>query len=344
MATSPISAPTHGGRILDAAAHFGIPEEEWLDLSTGISPFSYPVPPLPGSVWQCLPDHQYRKLLCVAYNYYGSQSLLAAPGSQFFIETLPLLWPTSKVAILSPTYQEYAYQWSRQGHHVLELTQETIERDLEQYDVLVVVRPNNPTTEQIDLIQLRDWQQRLAKRGGWLIVDEAFIEPLLADGEPSLIAPEPLDGLIVLRSVGKFFGLAGIRLGFIWSTPELLAQIEAKQLLWHLSGPTVWAGIHALQDRCWQSRTCEKIRTASTRLQKLLQSKGYNVQNGGLYCYIPHQQARTIYESLAQRSILVRLFEQPAALRIGLPAQEADWQRLSTALSALSIPDVASVK
>ena len=344
MATSPISAPTHGGRILDAAAHFGIPEEEWLDLSTGISPFSYPVPPLPGSVWQCLPDHQYRKLLCVAYNYYGSQSLLAAPGSQFFIETLPRLRPTSKVAILSPTYQEYAYQWSRQGHHVLELTQETIERDLEQYDVLVVVRPNNPTTEQIDLIQLRDWQQRLAKRGGWLIVDEAFIEPLLADGEPSLITPEPLDGLIVLRSVGKFFGLAGIRLGFIWSTPELLAQIEAKQLLWHLSGPTVWAGIHALQDRCWQSRTCEKIRTASTRLQKLLQSKGYNVQNGGLYCYIPHQQARTIYESLAQRSILVRLFEQPAALRIGLPAQEADWQRLSTALSALSIPDVASVK
>ena len=344
MATSLMSAPTHGGRILDAAAHFGIPEEEWLDLSTGISPFSYPVPPLPVTAWQCLPDHQYRALLCVAHDYYGSQSLLAASGSQFFIETLPLLRPTSKVAILSPTYQENAYQWSRHGHYVLELTQETIDRDLEQYDVLVVVRPNNPTTEQIDLTQLRDWHQRLSKRGGWLIVDEAFIEPLLADGEPSLITPEPLDGLIVLRSVGKFFGLAGIRLGFIWSTSELREKIKAKQPLWHLSGPTVWAGIHALQDRCWQAGTCQKIKTASTRLQSLLQNKGYNVHNGGLYCYIPYQQARTVYDYLAQRGILVRLFEQPAALRIGLPAQEADWQRLDAALSALSIPNVASVK
>ena len=344
MATSMMSAPTHGGRILDAATYFGIPEEQWLDLSTGISPFSYPVPPLPVTAWQCLPDHQYRALLCVAHDYYGSQSLLAASGSQFFIETLPLLRPTSKVAILSPTYQEYAYQWSRHGHHVLELTQETIERDLEQYDVLVVVRPNNPTAEQIDLTQLRDWHQRLAKRGGWLVVDEAFIEPLLADGESSLITPEPLDGLIVLRSVGKFFGLAGIRLGFIWSTSELLEEIEAKQPLWHLSGPTVWAGIHALQDRCWQADTCHKIKTASTRLQSLLQNKGYNVHNGGLYCYIPYQQARTVYDYLAQRGILVRLFEQPAALRIGLPAQEADWQRLDAALSALSIPNVASVK
>jgi cobalamin biosynthetic protein CobC len=303
--------------------HGGNAPEGWLDLSTGVSPFAYPVDVVEPRAWHRLPSESaaFRR---VAAAYYGSDRFIAVPGSQAAIQLLPRLLPARSVAIASPTYGEHERCWRATGAKIELVPEEAI--DHAPHDVVIVCNPNNPTGR---------WH------GGtvngvcprWLIVDEAFI-----DTRPELsLAPhagEP--GLVALRSLGKFFGLAGARVGFLFAPQELLARAREALGPWPVCGPSLCVAGRALADRefCDSART--KLKSASARLQRLLVQRGFDV--GGatdFFVWVKHPAARELQGRMAAKGILVRAFDEPPSVRFGLPGAEAEWQRLEDALAAL---------
>ena len=318
----------HGGHLLAAAKRYGIAPQEWLDLSTGINPLGWPVPALPADVWRRLPEEE-DGLLAAARAYYSTSHLLAVSGSQAAIQTLPTLRAACRVGMLRPTYSEHHHAWKKY-HRVIELHADNIPDALDQIDVLVLCNPNNPTGERFATDTLLTWHARLAARGGWLVVDEAFI-----DAEPALSITHHTGeaGLIVLRSLGKFFGLAGLRVGFVAAWPALLAQIQETLGPWHVSGPARWIARHALQDTAWQTSTREQLLHDSARLAALLTHHDAAPSGStALFQWVRTERAAALHEALARRGILTRLFDAPTSVRFGLPGLENEWNRLEMAL------------
>ncbi|WP_435607835.1 threonine-phosphate decarboxylase CobD [Pseudomonas knackmussii] len=319
----------HGGRLRAAAQRYGIELRDWLDLSTGIAPWPWPLPAIPSSLWQRLPEDD-DGLEQAARDYYQCDSLLPLSGSQAAIQALPRLRAPGRVGVLAPCYAEHAAAWQRHGHEVVELADEQVDGLIDQLDVLLVVNPNNPTGRRLDAERLLDWHARLRARGGWLVVDEAFMDctpqhSLLprAGGEP---------GLIVLRSLGKFFGLAGARLGFAFAEPALLEQLAELLGPWTVSGPTRWVARAALADVGTQQTRRGELGEAGVRLAGLLRGHGLAAQGTALFQWLAYPEAAELHEHLARRGILVRLFDTPPSLRFGLPPDEAGWARLDLAL------------
>ncbi len=320
----------HGGNIGAAAAHYGIPVEQWLDLSTGINPLGWPVPVLLPETWSRLPQDD-DGLVEVAQRYYGSENLLPVAGSQAAIQTLPRLRGRARVGVLTPTYAEHARAWAAAAHEVVPLVASEIENSLDALDVLVLVNPNNPTGEAFDRGTLLKWHACLAARGGWLVVDEAFMD---AAPEHSLAFEAQRSGLIVLRSLGKFFGLAGVRVGFVLAEPALLTTLHEQLGPWTVSGPARAVARAALTDRVWQEAARSRLRQAALRLTDLLAHHGLRPVGGtALFQWAPTPQARSLHEALVRQGILTRHFFKPSGLRFGLPGVEAEWQRLEAALA-----------
>lgn len=323
----------HGGRLRAASLRYGIALADWLDLSTGIAPYGWPLPAIPASAWARLPEQQ-DGLEIAARDYYGVSNLLPVAGSQAAIQALPRLLRNVTVGIVSPAYAEHAAAWQREGHRLLELSEGAIERALERIDVLLLVNPNNPTGRCVEPARLLEWHRRLAERGGWLVVDEAFIDCTPAF---SLAAFSELPGLIVLRSFGKFFGLAGIRLGFVLAQPQLLAQLAELLGPWAISGPSRVVATALLQDMAGQQVQRERLLADGERLAALLTAHGLSPTGGcALFQFCCTPQAALLHEFLALQGILTRLFEQPLSLRFGLPPDEAGWQRLQQALAVFA--------
>lgn len=332
----------HGGRLRGAAAKYGIDRAQWLDLSSGIAPWSWPIPPIPASAWERLPETD-DGLEAAACQYYGAPNLLPVAGSQAAIQALPRLRQAGKVGVLSPCYAEHAQAWRSNGFVVREVLEHEVELFIDSFAVLVVVNPNNPTGLSLTPERLLQWHARLAQRGGWLVVDEAFMDntPLL-----SLAAQSQRPGLIVLRSFGKFFGLAGVRLGFVLAESQFLG-ILAKQIgPWSVSGPTRILGQACLDDTDGHRLQRERTEQASTRLTALLTRFDLAPQGGcALFQWLITPQAAELYEFCAQRGILLRIFPGDgafhngsghASVRLGLPRDEVDWVRLEQALSEFS--------
>jgi cobalamin biosynthetic protein CobC len=320
----------HGGRLLRAVRQYAIAREDWLDLSSGIAPWPYPIPPIPLDAWARLPEAD-DGLEDAARHYYGVRQLLPVAGSQAAIQALPLLRPLGRVGVLTPCYAEHPHAWQRAGHHLIELDESQVEAQLDQLDVLVLVNPNNPTGRLVSREQLLAWHTRLAKGGGWLLVDEAFMDN---SPEHSVAECAERPGLIVLRSFGKFFGLAGVRLGCVVAELPLLQRLAALLGPWTVSGPTRVLAQACFVDHAAHQAQIERCAQASQRLATLLQSYGLAPSGGcDLFQYVRSERAAHLHDFLARRGILVRLFEQPAAVRFGLPATAADEQRLGQALA-----------
>ncbi len=324
----------HGGRLRAAAAHYGFPLEDWIDLSTGINPNGWPVKAAPTAMWQRLPEDD-DELAEVACRYYGAPSLLPVAGSQAAIQALPQLRQKSRVCLLSPSYIEHAHAWQRANHHVRTATPDQINDALPDTDVLVIINPNNPTGTVFSVEQLLDWHTQLTRRDGWLIVDEAFMD---ATPEQSIASHTTSAGLIVLRSLGKFFGLAGARVGFVCANETLLAQLDIVLGPWTISNASRWVAIQALQDTIWRKNTRHNLTKQSERLRSLL-TRHHLTPDGGCAFFqwtnTPH--AATIHERLLSQGILTRLFSEPQSLRFGLPDTETEWGRLDEALTGIDI-------
>jgi cobalamin biosynthetic protein CobC len=323
-----MSALPHGGGLLAAARHYGIAPGEWLDLSTGINPRGYRLPRVPAAAWQHLPQDD-DGLVDSAARYYGCDSLLPVAGSQAAILALPRLRAPGRVALLAPMYAEHAEAWRQAGHTVRELPADAL-LDASDADVIVLANPNNPTGVRFAPHDLLALHARLPA-GGWLVVDEAFVD---ATPELSLARHCPRPGLVVLRSLGKFFGLAGARVGFVLACPALLERLSATLGPWALAGPARWAASLSLADQVWIDRTRERLARDGERLSRLLVAHGLPPTGGcALFQWVCTDCAHALHEALARRGILTRLFDTPASLRFGLPGSAADWQRLYEALA-----------
>jgi cobalamin biosynthetic protein CobC len=326
-------APTlleHGGRVRAAAQRYGIPENNWLDLSTGINPNGWPVPAVPPEIWQRLPQDD-DELTAAAQSYYGTTTLLPVAGSQAAIQALPRLRAPGKVAVVAPSYAEHAHAWRQHGHEVIALSAAEILQVGDDVQVVLIVNPNNPSGKLFTRDKLLHLHEKLAARGGWLIVDEAFMD---ASPEHSLASASPRAGLIVLRSVGKFFGLAGARVGFVLAEQTLLNMLAALLGPWSLAAPSRYVTTLALRDSAWQQTTRQALMQAEKRLAELLAQHGLMPAGGcALFQWVCCEDAVNVHELLAQRGILTRLYDDPRSVRFGLPGDEADWQRLAEALS-----------
>ncbi len=329
----------HGGNLRDAVARYGRPLADWVDLSTGINPDFYPVPALSSNAWHRLPEIS-DALNAAASAYYQAPALLAVAGSQAAIQALPRLRAASRVVVSAPSYAEHAHQWRQAGHQVSECPFSELAQQLAECDVMVICQPNNPTGAWIAPAELLQWAQRLHQRGGWLIVDEAFGDTLPEISLAAHTEHAQHAGLIVLRSVGKFFGLAGLRLGFVAAAPELLTRLADWLGPWAVSGPAQEVALRALSDLDWQQQTRARLLLQGQRLRELLQAQRLPSSGTDLFQWVSAQdlqgQTETLWEWLAQRGIWTRYFapgpQRPHGIRFGLPASEAAWQRLELAL------------
>ena len=320
----------HGGNLHEAARRYAIPYDAWLDLSTGINPHGYPVPPVPADAWRCLPDSG-DGFAERAARYYGAPDashVLPVAGSQAAIRALPSMLERGTVGIARLTYGEYAPAFARAGHRVttLDVTRATLPDDLTH---AVVVNPNNPTAEHLSAATLLQWHAALRERGGTLIVDEAF-----ADAMPSasLAAQTHRERLVVLRSPGKFFGLAGVRAGFVLGCPRLLESLDEALGAWTVSGPARHAVSAAFADAAWQHDMRARLAQESVRLAELLKAHGFEVRSTSLFAWIADERAARLHQALARQGVWTRFFAEPASLCFGLPATESDWTRFEEAL------------
>ena len=320
----------HGGRLRCAAEDYGTPLADWLDLSTGINPDCYPVPPLDAQCWNRLPEEN-DGLEAAAAAYYGNERLLVLPGSQAAIQSLPALFSPVVVACLSPLYEEHPQAWERCGHKLRRLP--NLQRMLAAMTPNVLLcNPNNPTAQSLPRQALLDAAQQLRKRGGWLIVDEAF-----GDAEPenciaSVAGSDDAPNLIVLRSLGKFFGLAGARVGFVFGAPDKLDRLREVLGPWPVSHPSRFVAKRALEDFAWQMAARKQLADDSQRLAELLAPLG-EVSRTALFCTVKTTQTNQLVEYFARRAILTRHYDSTDLLRFGLPANEAQWQGLKAALA-----------
>lgn len=322
----------------EATERFGAPAQGWLDLSTGINPHPYPLPQLREMIWAELPQSDLEvDLQTAAAATYGSPDanlVVCAPGTQILLQLLPWVLETDRMAAVAPTYGEYAPAWRNGGATVIECPSlELALADLARASrpTLVLCNPNNPDGRTWTRQVLLDVADGLAAKDGTLVVDEAF-----ADVMPDISLASETDhpGLVVLRSFGKFFGLAGVRLGFALTNRQIADALRRLLGPWAVSGPALEIGRQALRNSEWIATARSQLSAAAERLDELLRSAGFEVVGGTpLFRLTVHHKAQMWQESLAKQGIWVRAFEHyPDRLRFGLPGKEADWQRLTEAL------------
>ena len=328
----------HGGRLRRAAAEYQIPLADWLDLSTGINPAGYPVPPIDPTCWNRLPEDD-DGLEEAAAAYYGNPRLLVLPGSQAGIQGLPALLPRGVVACVAPLYEEHPQAWARAGHKLRRLP--TLARALAAATPNVLLcNPNNPTATALDRETLVAAAETLRKRGGVLIVDEAFADPEPERSVVDLAGSTDAPNLIVLRSLGKFFGLAGARVGFLFAGETLRHTLREALGPWPVAHPARAVARAALLDTAWQAAARQALATAALRLAAVLAPLGGTadaVTRTPLFCTLRVENQETLAAldaHFARRAILVRRFDEHGLLRFGLPPDEAGWERLSTVVAA----------
>lgn len=313
----------HGGNLDAARARWG--GDDWIDLSTGINRVPWPVPPLPAEAWQALPTRAATEgLLAAARIAYGTCApIVALAGAQAAIQLYPRLARPGLARVLGPTYNEHAASLAAQGWRV-----ETVEAPaaLAGADLAVVVNPNNPDGRAHEPLALRS----LAAQVGLLVVDESFADPV-----PQLsLAPEPGPALI-LRSFGKFYGLAGIRLGFALGPAALISRLAELSGPWGVSGPAIAIGTAALSDRGWAAATTARLAAEAARLDAAAGRAGWSPAGGGhLFRLYRTPDAAEAQARLARARIWSRRFPwHDRWLRLGLPGGPGEWARVEAALS-----------
>lgn len=333
-------AYVHGGGLDAAVARFGGSRADWLDLSTGINPTPAGLPALGHEVWTCLPDAGLQtKCIEAARRAYGAPEtagIVAAPGSQALISLLPFLLPQGEVAILEPTYGEHRAGFEAAGHRVTGI--ETIAGLPDGAQITVVVNPNNPDGRRTGREALVALLGEMQRRGGLLVVDEAF-----ADAMPGLsiadMAGEP--GLLVHRSLGKFYGLAGVRLGFALTTPGLAETLRRRLGPWAVSGPALAIGTAVLSSAGTREAVARDLEKQAQRRDQVLANAGLRLLGETpLFATVETQKAGDLFGALCRRHILTRPFSYRLDwLRFGNPRDEAEAVRLAGALGDVARED-----
>jgi cobalamin biosynthetic protein CobC len=325
----------HGGDLDAARRLFAGAPEPFVDLSTGINPSPYALPRFSADLFARLPRSGAAGAVAAAaaraYEAPSAAHVVLAPGTQILLPIVAGLVRPGRAAILAPTYPELPRAAALAGHRVK--TARGID-ECGDAALVVVANPNNPDGRLFPRATLLALARDLRRRGGLLVVDEAFMDV----GPPGAsLAPDVSCGnVIVLRSFGKFFGLAGVRLGFALAAPALATRLCAMLGPWPVSGPALAVGAKALADAAWIERTRGRLETAEKRLDALLAGSGLAIVGGtSLFRLARTPAADALFHHLGRRGILVRVFPDNASwLRFGLPASAPDWQRLGAAMAS----------
>jgi len=337
-------AMTHGGNLLQMAARDQSDIRDWIDLSTGVSPFTYPVSNIPESVWNQLPQSEDGLESAAKHYYQATSDPVAVAGSQAAIMALPsllcnMLGRCGTIALPRVGYKEHEHAW-RSFHYYDQQWSIIFYDDLPsgdqiaQSDVVLVINPNNPNGNIYSRERLLSLHTELAAHNGTLIVDEAFVD--MTPANSLLSQSKSLENLIVLRSVGKFFGLAGARVGFVFAAQKTIHLLKEYIGPWGVSGPSRWVLKQALSDSQWQQSNRKRIKRASTRLEELLKVYlPFKTVGTDLFKTVYIDNAAWFYQWLCNEHILTRLCDEKDAIRFGLPANEAQWQKLELALCKL---------
>jgi cobalamin biosynthetic protein CobC len=329
--------PLHGGDIVSASRQYEISIDQWIDLSTGINPRHYPIE-IDTSSFQQLP-YVRPEFIEASKSYYQSSNFIPVTGTQAAIQHLPELLMDFPVLIPQIGYQEHANYWQHKGAAIhyypslekqeqIDFIDNTLSENPQQH--LVVINPNNPTGVLLAKQKLLSWAQQLAPQA-YLIIDEAFIDTTV---EQSVLDQNLPDNIIVLRSFGKFFGLAGIRLGYCFANENILSALQARLGLWQINGPAQTLAIKALHDKAWQLQAKKDIKSNAKFMQKLCKPVMCHLNHHSQSEYhsclflsyrMPYLYAMTLREHFARLGILLRVIEidenindKQALLRIGL--------------------------
>jgi cobalamin biosynthetic protein CobC len=328
-------ADAHGGDLAAARALFPGAPEPFIDLSTGINPHPYPLPHFSAAIMARLPgSNAVAELRKAAARFYGASSaacVVPAPGTQILLPLIVGLTPPGRVAILGPTYGEFARAAAFAGQRIVQGRELADAGDAE---LAFICHPNNPDGRLFAREDLIAVSKRLGRRSGLLVVDEAFMD-VGPDG--ASVATEVCCGnIVVLRSFGKFFGLAGIRLGFALAAPPLAERLAAMLGPWAVSGPALAVGTKALCDGAWIQRARTRLAKAARELDALLIASGLEIVGGtDLFRLARMPAAGALFDHLGRAGIFVRAFAgRPDWLRFGLPASRAAWRRLQIALAS----------
>lgn len=327
----------HGGSLLKAQALFPHAPKPWIDLSTGINPHSYPLPTIPATAWTRLPEpgdlRRLAEAAALAYGAPSAENVICAPGTQILLPLVTGLAPPGVARVLSPTYAEHARAARLAGHGVEEV--EDFEA-LAGANLAVIVHPNNPDGRLFSAGRLLALAAELRRCGGLLVVDEAFMD--VAPAEHSVVeAVEEAGNLIVLRSFGKFFGPAGVRLGFALASKPLTRRIEAQLGPWAVSGPALVVGEAALRDETWQRAMLTRLKAEAAALDRMLEAHGLASAGGtSLFRFVRTPKAQAVFEACGRHGLYLRRFDaMPDALRIGLPPDAEALARLDVALGSI---------
>jgi cobalamin biosynthetic protein CobC len=335
MIPRPDALLEHGGDLGAARQLFPEAPQPFIDLSTGINPDSYPLPPLSRDVFAQLPHSAAQwRLSAIAAQAYGAPSaahVVCAPGSQILLPLVAGLASPGRAVILGPTYSEHARAAAHAGHAVLDAREVN---ELHGADLAIVVNPNNPDGRIISKEKLLALRHELNVRRGLLVVDEAFMD--VGPPEASLAGETEHGNVVVLRSFGKFFGLPGLRLGFALAAPAIIAKLKSAIGPWGVSGPAIAIAERALTDAAWIDATRVRLLRGAETFDRVIGNAGLEIAGGtSLFRLARARDARQVFQHLGANGIIVRLFhEQPTWLRFGIPS-EADWHRVGSVLAAV---------
>jgi cobalamin biosynthetic protein CobC len=310
----------HGGGLDAAVTRFGGTRADWLDLSTGINPTSYPIPELPKHAWTDLPDQGAQDALIMAarkfWNVPDDLGIVAASGVSALISSLPTCTDQGSFHITKPTYNEHEASFLSAGFS-----------QTQNADTQIYVHPNNPDGKYVSADDI------LSKHKSMSIIDESFCDCLPQKSHVELAGR---DGVVVLKGLGKFWGLAGVRLGFAIAKPNLANRIQDRIGPWAISGVAQVIGAAALNDTTWACEMRKTLHNDSMRLDKLLTQFGVNWVGGtDLFRLYDCENAQALFDRLAEQKILCRIFPYSDRwIRIGLPGCESDWAQLEHALGA----------
>lgn len=327
----------HGGNLDVAKQLFPHVTVPWLDLSTGINPFSYPIPSIDTGLYQHLPMQAHEEALKdVAARYYGcinKDYVAIAPGTQILIALMPYVIPVHEVCVLCPTYGEHLFSWQHAGVKLSKIY------DLDTFvkcaqkpkRIGVICNPNNPDGRLLSKERLNFILGKWNGMGNYLMIDEAYMDFV----NESMVSAFPCDHLIILRSFGKTYGLAGLRVGFLLAQPKIIQKIQYLLGHWCVGGPALHIAMLALQDYQWFTETKQRLCEQQERLNKLLASYKLSCIGGTLlYRLIHYENATSLWYHLASQGIWLRRFDYNHTwLRWGLLYKESDWQRVKMGLS-----------
>ncbi len=334
----------HGGRLGAARSLFPDVPQPWVDLSTGINPRSYPAPRASQRARNRLPEPsdlaRLEALAAGAFAVADPARVVATPGTECALRLLPQLVNLEDAVIVGPTYGSHADAWTRAGATTQAISFDEAHSHTQRATCLTIVNPNNPDGRIVGRAQLLALHDSLDRHGGMLIVDEAFADVAPGASVAADAGSADAQRMVVLRSFGKFFGLAGVRLGFVVAAEPIAAAMRGLLGEWPVSSDAIAAGLAAYADRRWADRERAALQKAAQRLDRLLQQSGFELAGGtALFRLARAADARARFTRLLAAGILVRPFDfAPDLLRFGLPRGPDQWRRLAAALSHYGSP------